>query len=128
MAARLRHDHAWINILFRVVFFGFVIATYLAGTITLIFGTVLSAMYLTYRWLRDGVWNAYSLADVLAHGGEPDRPIQSGGWLFEAPLLTAVPTVGVTLTVASLALFFGVGLLLIGAGRQQAALAGPGRY
>jgi hypothetical protein len=123
MAARLRHDHAWINILFRVVFFQFVIATYLIGTITLIFGTLLSAQYLIYRWLRDGVWHAYSLAEVLADGSEPDRPIQSGGWLFEAPLLIALPTVGGTLTVASLALFFGAGLFLIGTGRQQATRA-----
>jgi hypothetical protein len=112
MAARLRHDHAWINILFRVVFFEFVIVTYLAGTITLIFGTLLAAMCLTYRWLRDGVWYAYSLADLLADGSEPDRSMQSEGWLFEAPLLTTLPTVGGTLTVASLALFFGVGLFL----------------
>ena len=63
MAARLRHDHAWINILFRVVFFEFVIAAYLVGTGMLIFGTLLSAAYLTYRWLRDGVWHAYSLAE-----------------------------------------------------------------
>jgi hypothetical protein len=118
MAARFSHDHAWINTLFRVGVFGFAIATYFVGAVTLTLGTLLSALYLTYWWLRDGIWYSYSLAEMFARESAPDRPAESEAWIFETPLLVAMPTVGGTLTVAGLAVLFSVGLLA-GADRNR---------
>jgi hypothetical protein len=111
MAVRLSHDHAWINTLFRVAVFGFATATYLVGAAALIIGTLLSLVLLAYQWLRYGVWCTCSLADLLARESAPDRPAESEAWIFETPLLIAMPTVGGTLTVAGLAVLFSVGVL-----------------
>ena len=105
MVVRYRGGHAWINILFHVALLGIAATTYLVGAVALIFGTLLSALYLTYRWLRDGVWHSHTLADVFARGMAPDRPTQPETWLLEAPLLIAMPTIGAALTIASIALF-----------------------
>jgi multisubunit Na+/H+ antiporter MnhG subunit len=60
------------------------------------------------------------IAAVAQLGGELMVNVGSAGYLRAPDYFAA--------RAASLALFFGVGLLLVGAGRQQAALAGPGRY
>jgi hypothetical protein len=110
MLARFSHSHARINILFRVGVNSFAIVIYLVGAVTLSVGTLLTALHLTYRWLRDGAWHFYSLADLLA-GENPSEPLaQSESWLLETPLLVAMPAVGGTLTVAGLAIFFSGGL------------------
>jgi len=114
MAVRLSHDHAWFNILFRVAVFGFATATYLVGTVTLIFGTLLSLVLLAYQWLRYGVWCTCSPADLLAR----KNPDESSSWFLETPLLITMPSIGGTLTVAGLAIFFSVGLLA-GADRNR---------
>ena len=107
MAVRLSHDHAWINILFRVAVFGFAIATYFVGAAALILGTLLSLVLLAYQWLRYGVWCTCSLADLLA----PENPDESSSWFLETPLLITMPSIGGTLTVTGLAMLFSVGLL-----------------
>ena len=105
MMVRYRVGHAWINILFHVAVLGIAATTYVVGAIALIFGTLLSALYLAFQWLRDGVWHSHTLADVFARGLAPDRPTQPEAWFLEAPLLIAMPTIGATLTIASMALF-----------------------
>src|SRR5262245_12874717 len=110
MLARFSHGHAWINILFRVGANSFAIVMYLVGAVTLSVGTLLTALHLIYRWLRDGVWHSYSLGDLLT-GENPSEPfVQFKSWLLETPLLVAMPAVGSTLTVAGLTIFFSVGL------------------
>jgi hypothetical protein len=105
MVVRYRGGHAWINILFRVAVLGIAATTYLVGAVALTFGTLLSALYLTFQWLRGGVWHFHTLADVFARGMAPDRPTQPEAWFLEAPLLISMPTIGGTLTIASIALF-----------------------
>ncbi len=105
MMVRYRVGHVWIHNLFHVAVLGIAATTYLVGVVALIFGTLLSALYLTFQWLRDGVWHSYTLADLFARGLAPDRPTQPEAWLLEAPLLIAMPTIGATLTIASIALF-----------------------
>src|SRR5262245_59632847 len=104
MLARISRGHAWINILFRVGINSFAMVMYLVGAVTLNVGTLLTALHLTYRWLRDGVWHSYSLGDLLGPF------VQSESWLLKTPLLVAMPAVGGTLTVAGLTIFFSVGL------------------
>ena len=104
MLARFSVGHAWINIMFRVGINSFAILMYLVGAVTLSVGTLLTALHLTYRWLRDGVWHSYSLGDLLGPFA------RSESWLLETPLLVAMPAVGGTLTVAGLTIFFSVGL------------------
>ena len=108
--ARFSVGHAWINIMFRVGINSFAILMYLVGAVTLSVGTLLTALHLTYRWLRDGVWHFYSLADLLADENPSEPLAQSESWLLEMPLLVAMPAVGGTLTVAGLTIFFSVGL------------------
>jgi hypothetical protein len=104
MLARFSVGHAWINTMFRVGINSFAIVMYLVGVVTLSVGTLLTALHLTYRWLRDGVWHPYSLGDLLGPFA------QSESWLLKTPLLVAMPAVGGTLTVAGLTIFFSVGL------------------
>jgi hypothetical protein len=107
MAVRLSHDHAWINILFRLGFYGFATATYFVGTVILIFGTLLSLVVLAYQWLRYGVWCTCSLAELLAR----NNPDESSSWFLETSLLITMPSIGGTLTVGGLAMLFTAGLL-----------------
>ena len=77
MAARLSHDHAWINNLFRVVVLDFSIATYLVGAAMLTFGTLLSLFLLAYQWVRYGVWCTCSLADLFARKNPDESSSQA---------------------------------------------------
>lgn len=113
MAVRHMHARAWINFPFRVAVLGFATTTYLLGAVTLSFGTLLTALYLTYRWFRDGVWYSYTLADVLVRHSAPGRPAQSEGWLLEAPLLIALPVAGAFLTVAGMAIVFSLNYFIV---------------
>ena len=102
----LWHQRAWFNTLSRAAIL-FAAATYFVGAATLIFGTLLSLVLLTYQWLRYGVWCTCSLADLLAR----KNPDESSSWFLETPLLITMPSIGGTLTVAGLAMLFSVGLL-----------------
>ena len=118
MAAILRHDHAWINNLFRVVILEFAIATYLVGAVTLTLGTLLSLFLLAYQWVRYGVWCACSLADLFARKNPDESSSQSAAsWFVDTALLITMPSVGGALTVAGLVMFFSVGLFRVHTGR-----------
>jgi hypothetical protein len=107
-----RYGHARINFLLRVAAVVLSVATYTVGVVLLIFGPLLLAIYLTYRWLRDGVWHSLTLAEVLMHDSAVDRPAQTAGWLYETPLLMSVPAVGGLITVAGIVGFIAFGVLL----------------
>src|SRR5262245_16812361 len=109
MVAFFRHSHARINFLFRVAVLGFSAAAYFVGVALLLFGTLATALHMTYRWLRDGVWHSYTLADVLSGHGEGFRPPPED-WLHDIPLLISMPMVGGTLTVVGMMVLFGVGI------------------
>ena len=108
MARLLSHDPARFNFLFRAGILWFAIATYVGGATTLVFGTLLSALCMTYRWLSDGVWPSYTLADLLLG----DSSSESG--FFQTPLLVAMPLIGGILTAAGTAMFVS---LFIGAAK-----------
>jgi len=113
MATRLADDHAWVNILSRATVL-LAIATNLVGVVTLIFGTLLWALYPTYRWLREGVWHSHSLADMLASESASDA------WLLDMPLMIVLPSIGGALAVVGMAMFFSVSLVRNGsAGRTK---------
>ena len=102
--ANLGRLTARFNFLFRGGVFWFGIAAYLVGVVTLIFGTVLSVLYLIYRWLRDGVWQTNTLADLLSGKNSLEG---SWSWTLDMPLLVAMPAIGSILVVAGIAICVG---------------------
>lgn len=123
MTAGVAHDYNWANLtLFRAsLVLG--IITYLFGVAMLILIAVPVLLYLVYRWLRDGVWHSYALADVLEGASVFDNTSEVGvtAWFFETPLLTATSAVGGSLTVSGLAILFGIGFMVMRREERAAA-------
>src|SRR5262245_22993127 len=105
MATTHRHGFTWVNSLSHATLV-IAILIYLVGAAALVPGTILSLMLLVYHRLRDGIWCACTLTDLLLgrHANE------SASWFMHTALLITMPSVGGTLTVAGIAILFSRGL------------------